>query len=60
MKSAQEERTKKRNEVNTRVMTDLRRATRVFFFFFLSEKRREIPGPFEDIVYIKRRFWEPL
>lgn len=41
------------NEVNTRVMTDLRRATCVFS---QSGKRREIPGPFEDIVYIKRRF----
>lgn len=39
MKSAQEERTKKRNEVNTRVMTDLRRATRVFFFFSFGETK---------------------
>lgn len=45
MKSAQEERTKKRNEVNTRVMTDLRRATRVFFFFFFRRNEGKSPGP---------------
>lgn len=25
-----------------------------------EESEGKIPGPLEDIVYIKRRFWEPL